>query len=58
MPIYLFEIKRRDHDHLDTIEVGADDEWQALKVIAQAHPGAEIVRKVLEYPSHIKPGTA
>lgn len=58
MPVYLFEIRRVGHNHSETIEVGVDDEWQAVIVIAEAHPGCEIIRKILEYPTHIRPGHA
>ncbi len=58
MPIYRFEIQRVDKSETEEIEVGADDEWQAFMVIAQAHPGAQVIRKLMEYPRHIKPATA
>ncbi len=56
--IYLFEIQRLGHNHTETIEVGADDEWLAAIIIADAHPGCEIIRKILEYPRHTKIGHA
>jgi len=58
MPVYLFKIQRLGEPETETIEVGADEEWQAIMVIAEAHPGVHVIEKILEYPSHIRPGHA